>query len=151
MNSKKLILSKVDIRSKNECWNWLGAINKDGYGRICYNGTHHFSHRLVLSFFHPRKKLDGKIVMHICDNTKCCNPKHLVVGSHVDNQMDKVRKNRQAKGEKNGQSILTEQQVRAARKKYKPHVVTYQMIANEYGVSKDTIQKAIRGIYWKHL
>ena len=64
---------------------------------------------------------------------------------------DKYKKNRQAKGEKNGQSLLTANQVIEARKKYKPRIVTYEILAKEYGVCKDTMQKAIRGIYWRHL
>ena len=89
--------------------------------------------------------------MHACDNTRCCNPKHLLIGTHVDNQADKYKKNRQAKGEKNGQSLLSDVQVLQAREKYKPRLVTYKMLAKEYGVCKDTMQKAIRGIYWKHI
>jgi hypothetical protein len=89
--------------------------------------------------------------MHICDNPACCNPNHIVLGTHADNQKDKFEKNRQAKGEKNGFSLLTNEQVLEARKKYKPRLVTYKMLAKEYGVCKDTMQKAIRGINWKHL
>ncbi|MFH0904498.1 MAG: hypothetical protein V1854_04840 [Methanobacteriota archaeon] len=30
---------KVDKKSKDECWNWLGAINSSGYGSFGYNGN----------------------------------------------------------------------------------------------------------------
>jgi len=46
---------------------------------------------------------------------------------------------------------LTKEKVLEAREKYKNGGFTYQQLANEFGVSKDTMQKAIRGIYWKHI
>ena len=142
---------KVDVKKNDQCWNWLGSVNKDGYGRARFQGKLIYVHRLSLIYQEPNIDLDKKVVMHICDNPKCCNPKHLLIGTHADNQTDKFKKQRQAKGEKNGQSLLTEEQVKEARNKYKPKLVTYKMLANEYGVCKDTMQKAIRGIYWKHL
>jgi hypothetical protein len=142
---------KVDVTKSDKCWNWLGAVNKDGYGRVRFQGKLIYSHRLSLIYQQPNIDLDKKIVMHICDNPKCCNPKHLILGTHADNQNDKFKKQRQAKGEKNGQSLLTEEQVKEARSKYIPKVITYKMLAKEYGVCRDTMQKAIRGIYWKHI
>lgn len=97
------------------------------------------------------KNIAGFIAMHICDNRKCCNPNHIAIGTHADNQADKVSKNRQAKGEKNGASLLSEISVLEARKKYKDGGETYKSLADKYGVSRDTMQKAIRGIYWKHI
>lgn len=142
--------SLVEKKSETECWLWLGAINPWGYGRFKFNGVQTMSHRVAYRLT-TGENIDGKVAMHKCDTPACCNPNHLVIGTHADNQQDKFKKNRQAKGETNGQSFLTEQQVKEARSKYKPRVVTYKMLANEYGVCKDTMQKAIRGIYWKHL
>jgi hypothetical protein len=143
--------NKVDVKKNDECWDWLGAVNKDGYGRPRFQGKLIYAHRLSLIYQEPNINFDKKVVMHICDNPKCCNPKHLLLGTHADNQADKFKKQRQAKGEKNGQSLLTEEQVKEARSKYIPKVMTYKMLAEEYGVCKDTMQKAIRGIYWNHI
>ncbi len=142
---------KVDVKQSDECWNWIGAVNKDGYGRARFQGKSIYVHRLSLIYQEPNLEFGKKVVMHICDNPRCCNPKHLLLGTHADNQADKFKKQRQAKGEKNGQSLLTEEQVKEARSKYIPKVVTYKMLAKEYGVCKDTMQKAIRGIYWSHI
>ncbi len=142
---------KVDVKQIDECWNWIGAVNKDGYGRARFQGKSIYVHRLSLIYQEPNLDFGKKVVMHICDNPRCCNPKHLLLGTHADNQADKFKKQRQAKGEKNGQSLLTEEQVKEARSKYIPKVVTYKMLAKEYGVCKDTMQKAIRGIYWSHI
>jgi hypothetical protein len=142
--------SLIEIKSESECWNWNGKLNQWGYGRYIFNGMYAMSHRVSYQLT-TGKNIDGLIAMHICDNPACCNPKHIAIGTHADNQRDKFQKNRQAKGEKNGQSLLTEAQVLEARQKYIPKIVTYKMLAKEYGVSRDTIQKAIRGIYWKHI
>ena len=93
----------------------------------------------------------GMVLMHSCDNRPCCNPAHLSVGTPRDNQEDKVRKGRHAKGEKIGMSILSEDQVREIRSRYSFRKMTYKMLAQEYGVCKDTIQKAVRKIYWRHI
>jgi hypothetical protein len=150
MKNKPDFWSFIDIKSDDECWPWLRKLNKWGYGRYRVGNFNAMAHRYAYQL-KTGKNIDGYVAMHICDNPACCNPKHLVIGTHADNQADKYKKNRQAKGEENGQSLLTESQVVEARKKYKPRVVTYKMLANEYGVCKDTMQKAIRGIYWRHL
>jgi hypothetical protein len=142
--------SFVNVKTENECWNWLGNVNQWGYGRLRHDGWGQMAHRVAYEK-KTGKSIKGLIAMHICDNPACCNPKHISLGTHADNQHDKINKNRQAKGEIVGTSILTNEQVLEARGKYKPKVVTYKMLAKEYGVCKDTMQKAIRGIYWKHI
>ena len=37
---------------------------------------------------------DGLVVMHACDNPKCCAIEHLSLGTHEDNMRDAQRKNR---------------------------------------------------------
>jgi hypothetical protein len=142
---------RIDKKEDIFCWNWLGPVNKDGYGRAKFGNEYGYVHRLSLKYHFPDLNLQKKVVMHICDNPKCCNPRHLLVGTHADNQADKYKKNRQAKGEKNGMSFLTEEKVLEIREKYKKGDITYKQLAKEYGVCKDTMQKAIRGISWKHL
>jgi len=150
LKEKKDFWFWVNVKNKDECWLWLGKLNQWGYGRFYKNGFTAMAHRVAYELT-TNKNIDGLIAMHTCDNPACCNPNHLVMGTHADNQKDKYKKNRQAKGEMMGSSILTNEQVIEARKKYKPHKITYQMLANEYGVCKDTMQKAIRKINWKHL
>jgi len=140
----------VKTGEPNECWPWIGKLNSWGYGRIRHGGIQAMSHRVAYQL-KTGKNIDGLIAMHICDNPACCNPNHIALGTHADNQKDKFNKNRQAKGEINGQSILTEEQVIEARKLYVETKTTYKKLAEKYGVCKDTMQKAIRGIHWKHI
>ena len=88
----------VNIRNENECWPWLGKLNQWGYGIFRINGFCGMAHRIAYEKT-TNTNIKGLIAMHICDNPKCCNPKHIILGTHADNQADKVAKNRQAKGE----------------------------------------------------
>lgn len=54
-------------------------------------------------------------------------------------------------GEDNGKSILTEDDVRAIRSKFKPRVYTRQMLADEYGVMACTIKDVILRRSWRHV
>jgi hypothetical protein len=138
------------IDKSGYCWEWLGAKNQWGYGRFTRDYKQIMAHRDVYERVNGVIPAGG-VLMHKCDNPGCVNPDHLEVGTHSLNQADKTLKGRQAKGEQKGQSILTEAQVLEIRSKYRPRLVTYAMLAHEYGVSRDTLQKAVRGIYWKHL
>jgi hypothetical protein len=51
------------------------------------------AHRLVVEH-ETGVELDGKIVLHLCDNTSCVRIDHLRVGSYADNEHDKKRKGR---------------------------------------------------------
>lgn len=138
------------IDKSGDCWLWTDSVNKWGYGVIHKSGTTIFPHRMMWEKANGRSA-KGFVVMHKCDNPRCCNPAHLSLGTHHDNQMDKVAKNRQAKGERNGSSILKEEQVIEARNLYASGKFRYIDLAEKYNVSRDTIQKAIRHIYWKHI
>ena len=56
-----------------------------GYGRISYRGKTHAVHRLVYVLYKgpltPKKQVD-----HICNNRLCCNPHHLELVTHKENQ-----------------------------------------------------------------
>lgn len=100
--------------NENGCWECFshsdkGGNNKDyiavrAYGRSSY--LHRESYRTYNGEI-PK----GMVIMHTCDNTKCCNPNHLKLGTHKDNVDDKVSKNRQLKGSDVGNSVLKEEDV----------------------------------------
>ena len=64
---------------------------------------------------------------------------------------DKVAADRAAKGEDNGRSILTEDQVLEIRERYFPGVVTLQTLGDEYGVCISVIHNAIHYKTWRHI
>jgi hypothetical protein len=86
------------VLTESGCWEFAGARDSAGYGRI---GIGHrnsaLAHRVAWNLWTGD---DPEVVRHaICDNPPCCNPLHLAAGSHADNVTDKVRKGRQTRGE----------------------------------------------------
>jgi hypothetical protein len=149
---------KVDIKSDDECWEWLaGRKKKQGYGNFWFQGRHWLAHRFAYKL--TRNDIPEKMkVCHTCDNPPCCNPKHLFLGTQKDNTMDRDRKGRNVnyRGSQHGSSILTEEQAKEALKLRRPGKKRakkgeVKKLAEEFGVSKSTISMIVMGNNWKHL
>lgn len=54
-------------------------------------------------------------------------------------------------GEKNGSSKLTVEKVREIRSRHATGNISYRQLADECGVHKETIYRAVRGITWGHV
>lgn len=83
--------TKVDIQSKDKCWEWQAGRDQQGYGIFCAKRTLYRAHRFSASFHHDIK---NKVVCHACDNPSCVNPDHLWVGTQADNMQDMLAKGR---------------------------------------------------------
>lgn len=92
---------KVNVGGEDECWEWTAHCNHAGYGTfgVASDGVreswlaHRFSYQVHFGEFD--KTL---CVCHHCDNPPCVNPKHLFLGTRIDNNLDKDRKGRNTKG-----------------------------------------------------
>lgn len=140
------------VQKTKTCWNWHGAVNKDGYGRFVFNGNLRLPHRLIYEAVKgPIPK--GVHVCHRCDNPACVRPSHLFLGTNRENQLDAVAKGRRINtlkyGEDNPHAKLTRQQVQKIRRLYKSRVMSYQKLATLFGVGKTTIRKIIIGKTWR--
>lgn len=71
------------------CWIWQLSKSR-GYGNVSFKRRTSRSHILSCEVKHKRRAQKGEIVRHLCDNTVCCNPNHLVFGSPKDNSRDMV-------------------------------------------------------------
>lgn len=88
------IMKFIDVKSDNECWEFLGFKNNDGYGKIgISNNKTESAHRVIYRLYKGDIPKD-KVIMHTCDNPSCCNPKHLKIGTQNDNIQDMVNKSR---------------------------------------------------------
>lgn len=139
-------------KKESGCWEWNGAIDADGYGRI--NGTYmdvlfKKAHRLSWAMHNQRVIPEGMVICHACDNTKCVNPTHLWLGTQAENQADKIAKGRHSgvRGEQQPTSILTEAQAREILISIKPLIE----LAREYGVHQSTISSIKNRKSWAHL
>lgn len=92
--STSRFLSKVDAKSKGECWPWMGAKNKLGYGKFKHLGTVLNASRVALAIKmdQPLFVLHGLAACHTCDNPECCNPDHLYAGTQSQNMRDRWKR-----------------------------------------------------------
>jgi HNH endonuclease len=153
------IWCRIDKRGPNECWLWTGPKNDGmGYGRFEKDGRSYYAHRVIYSITNPGtiewkgpiNRAAGMLVLHICDNPVCCNPKHLILGTHADNMRDKVERGRSpdySKG-KGPRCKLTMEDVFWIKLQHK-HGATLMALALLYDVSRVTIKSACSGRHYK--
>lgn len=110
------VWTRVDIREPDECWPFLGARNAKGYGQMRVKMRQHPAHRLAYATATGTEPGD-LCVLHRCDNPPCCNPAHLFLGTHGDNNRDTAAKGRTARGELHHKAKLTAEQVRTIDRK----------------------------------
>ena len=74
--------NKKVIKHTDGCWGWVGARHNE-YPMVCYKiavGAHRISYIIANG-----KISENKIIMHLCDNPICSNPKHLKLGTTSEN------------------------------------------------------------------
>jgi hypothetical protein len=157
-NTPEVLWSKVDKRGEDECWNWKGFINHDGYGRTWINDKGYYAHRVIYSLVYPNiinlnapsSTDETGFLLHICDNPSCCNPKHLWVGSHWDNMADKVKKGRSPdfSGGKGPRCKLTMEQAREARL-FRKNGMTIPQLMEKFNLSRASMKTLLRGDSYK--
>lgn len=139
------------LRSK--CWLWNKTV-VGGYGVLFVDGIPWKAHRY--SYLLHRGEFPRELqVLHRCDNTTCTNPKHIFLGTQLDNIRDMQSKNRQrgAVGERNKKAKLSEEQVVEVRRKYKKGcpVNGCKPLADKLGVHPNSISNIVCGTTWGHL
>lgn len=84
----------LDVRGEDECWNWTGATDWRGYGRMGRTPEgEQLPHRVAYKLWNGPLSA-GDCVLHKCDNPRCCNPNHLFVGDIATNNLDMRLKGR---------------------------------------------------------
>lgn len=135
----------VDKRGSEECWNWQGTVTH-GYGEIWIDPKKRKSHRVAYYLFNGPFSNEGKI-LHKCDNTRCCNPFHLYLGTPADNSRDMIARNRSKKGEKHHNTFLTDADIRKIRADKRPQ----SLIATTYGLAQATVSRIKTRKAWSHV
>lgn len=129
--------------------------DKDGYGFCKVNGKTTRLHRQVYCQYNnvTLESIAGLLVRHSCDNTRCINPEHLLIGTAQDNMDDKVLRDRQNKGTTHGMVKLTPEEVEYIRLNCKPRdpINSVKSLSRRFGVSTTAIRYARDGRNWKHL
>lgn len=132
------------------CIEWTGSSDTKGYGQLRIDGKLIKAHRYAVERAHGPIPA-GMVVMHVCDNPKCVNIDHLHVGSQKQNVHDMDTKGRrinmQPKGSENGNSKLTDDDVRAIRRDTRRQVD----IAATYGIAQTVVSKIKLHQSWMHV
>ena len=140
----------VDKKGVDDCWNWIGAGSGNGYGQLSFKGKKYRSN--VLSYIVHFRKVPpkGMYVCHECDNGMCVNPKHLWLGTPLQNILDKLRKGRHPsyKGENNPRAILSKEDIISIRNKFS-NGMTCKQIGKEYGKHTEYIRNIVKYKVWK--
>lgn len=79
------------------CWLWLGSTTYGGYGHMRNGASIELSHRVAWCLYRTPIP-PGLLALHRCDNTLCCNPDHIFLGTHRDNMRDMAAKGRGNRG-----------------------------------------------------
>jgi hypothetical protein len=160
---EKRFWAKVEKLGPDDCWPWLANKNNKGYGMIRQGGTLPKIPASRASYLINNGPIPfGLEVMHVCDNPGCVNPKHLIVGTHLQNMLDKMAKGRHRyglnpnpklpifRGEEHYSTKFTDEQVRSFRKRMADGMPC-RALAREVGCHPSTMRRIRDKITWAHV
>lgn len=133
-----------------ECWEWTRALNK-GYGVIAIGDAKvRGAHIVAWELANGQSLPHGLMVRHTCDNPPCTNPRHLLIGQHVDNSRDRVEHGVPNKGHQNPSAKLTNERVRAIRRLFASGM-SQRAIAAQFGIAQQNVSLIVRHKSWTHV
>ena len=131
--------AKVDVRGPDECWPWLGCVGSDGYGHFKLNGKPVPAHRVAAGI---EGEAHGR---HTCDTPLCCNPAHVVEGTHKQNMEDKVARGRHRSPRPGNGRTKLQPEHRAEIVRLFDAGQNKSEIARRFGVTPTRIRQVIHG------
>ena len=151
---KKRLYAKIKRGQPDECWEWQGYVHPSGYGNLRIDNyavarPHRLIAALELGLDYENKK---SFVCHKCDNTRCCNPNHLVVANGLYNAQDREKKKRgrQPKGTAQASTKLVERDIQTIFDLHNKGMTT-QGIGKKYGVSVALVCYVLKRQNWGHV
>ena len=140
--------NKVDVKSKQECWNWLGSLDRYGYGKVKIGDRVYISHRVAYSLGNGVEfPSSDQHVLHKCDNSMCCNPNHFFIGTHADNMKDMSRKGRRGKA-KNFSHKMNQQKADQLREDFASGLSKHAL-SRKYDICPKHVRDILSGTFWK--
>ncbi len=137
-----------------EHWLWSGKLLESGHAHFnafTFNGQTMAPHRAAALIHHQRSsapwQLQARHAQYCPANF--CNPKHLQLGTALQNAADKVRDGTTPLGERNGRCTITKDV--ALQIKQSKGCGTQVQRAQQFGVTKHIVINIDRGQAWKHV
>lgn len=136
-------------RATESCVLWIGALDRRGYGSVVVDGRADGAHRVAWKIAHGEIP-DGLLVCHRCDNRRCVNPAHLFLGTHADNQSDKVAKGRQhrPRADRNPNAKLSSVDVDLLRMAAETLPIDIEATAQLWGMNPTHLRRVANGRFW---
>lgn len=136
----------IEMRGPDHCWRWLGAWGGRARDRRPYfmaDGKRTMAYRWVWQLVMGTDIPTGQMILHSCDNggwpIGCCNPAHLSVGDNQTN-MDEMKQR-----ERHGLPATAVAAIRRLLERGE----TQQVIADRFGISRETVSAIATGRVYK--
>lgn len=143
------VMACVTPEPNTGCWLWTGNLHGNGYGLVSHKKKTIGAHRAAWLAFRGAIP-SGLWVLHRCDHPPCVNPDHLFLGTHAENEKDKIQKGRQARGERQHLARLTAAAALDIRER-RANGATYEALAIAHQITPTAIMHVAMGRTWKHV
>ena len=147
MTIEEKFWSLVERRGPDECWLYRGGASSNGYGGFWRDGKSYGAHCVAYEFANNVKVPKGKLVRHTCDVRLCCNPAHLLSGTHKENTKDIVDRGRYPNGARSPRARLLPDEVLDIWHS----TDSLGTLAHKYNVTKQAIWLIKKGRNWAHI
>lgn len=139
---------------RNDCIDHAHKNTCRGYAKKQIDGKWQQLHRLAYCKAKAISidEIKGLVIRHECDNPRCVNPDHLLIGTSADNNRDTAVRLR------HGRRKLTDEQIQEIRKNCRPSMRgeranpnSYTALAKRFGVATEAIRAVYLGRTFTHL
>jgi hypothetical protein len=135
--------SGVAKAGDDDCWLWTRGKDGKGYGAISIAGRVLQCSKVAFVLTNGDVSA-GLSVRHDCDNPPCCNPAHLITGTHKQNMLDMASRGRVPSRKLTDERAIELLRLRAIG-------ATLRELAGRYGVSVSQVRKIVNGESYPHV
>lgn len=145
--------ARVTVGGPDECWPIEGSQLHSGHVQISSGSPRKPGFVRVRAHVYAWEQANGckvpkgLVVMHTCDNPRCCNARHLRVGTQRDNILDSIHKGRHNCF---GRQKLDASKVREIRT-LAARGVLQRVIAAKFNIGRSAISGIVHGTSWSHV
>jgi len=135
---------KVGEADARGCRVWTAATHPLGYGEFRMAGRIEAAHRVAFWLHHGRWPVGQ--VRHTCDVRGCCEPAHLIEGSHQQNMQDAADRGRMRTSRPgNGRAKLAPEAREEIKARFAAGEINKSALAREYGITPTRVRQVVNG------